>query len=247
MKKPVFITAGNSDALRYAKLWLTRWGYVPSDTPSQHATHLLLPIPSMESASTLKGGQPLADVLERLPQDITILGGNLPSLPYHSMDLLQDEGYLTENAAITARCAVKILQGHLATQDVKEKNILIIGWGRIGKQLAAMLKDMNANITVAIRKESDYEALSKNRTNAVYIRHWDLTKYDVIINTAPAPLLQASDANPSTLLMDLASIKGIEGDRVIWARGLPNKEAPEESGILIAKTALRFALGKENI
>ena len=45
--------------------------------------------------------------------------------------------------------------------------------------------------------------------------------------------------------MDLASVRGISGDRVIWARGLPNQDAPEESGMLIAKTALRFALGKE--
>ena len=47
-------------------------------------------------------------------------------------------------------------------------------------------------------------------------------------------------------ITDLASVKGIAGDNVIWARGLPGKDAPEESGTLIAKTVLRYALGKEN-
>ena len=38
--------------------------------------------------------------------------------------------------------------------------------------------------------------------------------------------------------MDLASKKGIAGNDVIWARGLPGIHAPEESGALIARTIL---------
>ena len=45
--------------------------------------------------------------------------------------------------------------------------------------------------------------------------------------------------------MDLASVRGIAGDRVDHALALPGKDAPQESGNLIAKTALRYALGKE--
>ena len=71
--------------------------------------------------------------------------------------------------------------------------------------------------------------------------------FDIIINTAPAPVMDQQEARPDALLVDLASIKGITGDRVIWARGLPNKDAPDASGILIAKTALRYALRKEQI
>jgi hypothetical protein len=60
-------------------------------------------------------------------------------------------------------------------------------------------------------------------------------------------MLDQTHAKMDTLLMDLASVQGIVGDRVIWARGLPNLDAPEESGLLMAKTALRFALEKESI
>ena len=42
--------------------------------------------------------------------------------------------------------------------------------------------------------------------------------------------------------IDLASVKGMEGGDVIWARGLPGKDAPESSGVLIGKTVLRLAM-----
>ena len=36
------------------------------------------------------------------------------------------------------------------------------------------------------------------------------------------------------------------GDDVLWARGLPGKDAPESSGKLIARTILRLCGGKEH-
>ena len=41
------------------------------------------------------------------------------------------------------------------------------------------------------------------------------------------------------VVMDLASQKGIQGSKVIWARGLPGIHAPESAGRLIAETFLR--------
>ena len=53
------------------------------------------------------------------------------------------------------------------------------------------------------------------------------------------------EAKKDAMLMDLASVRGIAGDRVDHALALPGKDAPEASGALIAKTALRYALEKE--
>ena len=44
----------------------------------------------------------------------------------------------------------------------------------------------------------------------------------------------------NALKIDLASKPGIGGSDVIWARGLPGKDAPESSGELIAKTIIRL-------
>jgi hypothetical protein len=48
------------------------------------------------------------------------------------------------------------------------------------------------------------------------------------------------------LKIDLASQIGIEGDDVLWARGLPGKDAPESAGWLIARTIERLLAGKEH-
>lgn len=243
MKQPVFYTAGTTDALHLARNLLLQWGYELSPSPSGRVTHLLLPVPSFDSPGILKGGQRLDEVLDALPEDVTVLGGNLPQLPCPCVDFLRDEFYLTENAGITAHCTLKLLRRQAATPE--GARILIIGWGRIGKRLVPLLKAQGASVTVAVRKEKDLLALRQLHCDAAAISHWEPKRYDIIINTAPAPLLHEADTDPSALLIDLASVRGISGERVIWARGLPNKDAPDASGILIAKTALRYALGKE--
>lgn len=245
MKQPVFYTAGDTAALRYARNILCQWGYTVSDNPCDSVTHLLLPVPSFEADGILKGGIRLLDVLKTLPSDVEILGGNLPPLPYHCADFLQDKFYLEENAAITANCAVNLIRQH--REHIRNAAVLIIGWGRIGKRLAAQLKDLDARITVSVRREIDQQNAGILGYDTVEPSKWDTLKYDIVINTAPAPLLDQQETREDTLLMDLASIRGIAGDRVIWAKGLPSKDAPDISGILIAKTALRYALRKEQL
>lgn len=243
MNQPIFYTAGETDALHHAQNRLLQWGYTISPIPSTHVTHLLLPVPSFDSPDILKGGQRLSDTLKHLPENITIFGGNLPELPYRSVDFLKDEFYLQENAGITAQCALKILEQQPGS--LKNAAVLLIGWGRISKRLLPLLKEKGAAVTVAVRKEEILSHLQKTGKRAVLISHWSAAQYDIIINTAPATLLDESETDPRAFLMDLASVQGITGSRVLWARGLPNKEAPEASGTLIAKTALRYAIGKE--
>lgn len=243
MKQPVFCTAGDTAALRNARNFLQKLGYTVSAEPSAAVTHLLLPVPSLEADGTIKGGQRLEDSLKTLPEDVTVLGGNLPILPCRQVDFLQDEFYLGENAAITAQCTVRLIQQH--RDMISGSAALIIGWGRIGKRLAPMLKELGADVTVAARKQADLTAASELGYGTIEAATWNAQRYDMIINTAPAPIMDQQEARADALLIDLASVKGIAGDRVIWARGLPNKEAPDASGILIAKTALRYALRKE--
>ena len=244
MKQPIFYITGESPALLYARNDLKSWGYDVSPIPSEHITHLLLPVPSFAEPGIVKGGRRLTQILKDLPENITIMGGNLSPLPYHTVDFLKDEYYLSENAAITAHCALKRIIG---THEgiLQNTNVLVIGWGRIGKHLASMLRSLGAHVTVAARKESDRYALKRQQYQAVEPGKWNLKQYDIIINTAPAPTMCEEEARKGALLMDLASIRGIAGDRVDHALALPGKDAPSASGALIAKTALRYALGKE--
>lgn len=228
MSKLRFATFGASPALTYARNQLESWGYPICTDPTQ-ANHVLLPVPSGS----------VAEALPPLASDTVVYGGNLADPGYPFVDLLQDPYYLNENAAITAQCALHY--GNIRP----EIPVLVIGWGRIGKHLAALLAESGTNVTVAVRKEQDLHALQTLGFSACLLPQLQARQYAVIFNTAPAPILHQQDCKENATLVDLASTPGIIGPNVIWARGLPGKDAPERSGNLIAKTVLRYALGKE--
>lgn len=225
-------------ALKFARETLVRSGLKLTDSGSD-AGFWLYPVPTGEVS---------------LPADpgTLLIGGRLNRpefLPYPRLDLLEDEIYLAENARLTAECALRILGEKLPTA-VFGCPILIIGWGRIGKCLAQLLRSIGARVTVAARKPADlgiltalgYDAAAPSRVTEV------LPKMRVVINTAPAPVLGEAELSAlpeNALKLDLASAKGLAGEDVLWARGLPGKMLPEASGQLIGKRALTLLYSKE--
>lgn len=248
----VFYPAGESAALTYALQRLRELGCGISDTPDENVTHLLLPVPSFDGEGKLRGGGDLPQILSGLPKNVTVIGGNLqhPLLEaYTTLDLLQNPRYLAANAAITADCAVRIARNSLPVV-LRGCPVLVLGWGRIGKCLAQMLKAAGAEVTVAARKETDIAMLQAlgYRTERIDSLQYSLMRYRLIFNTAPAPVLseeQVTHCRADCVKIELASKTGIAGNDVIIARGLPGKDAPESSGLLIAKTVIRLTSGRE--
>lgn len=246
-----FYPAGNTAAVRYAAAFLAQRGLDIADQPCPEVTHLLLPVPSFDDAGRIKGGGDLVHILNSLPQDVTVMGGKLehPALSgCRTVDFLKDPWYLAENAAITAENAIGIVINNLPV-TLNGCPVLIIGWGRIGKCLAFKLKALGAEVTVAARSDPDRGMLQALGYRAIHPAGLSsaLVRYRVLINTAPAPILtrqQTAHCRPDCIKIDLASTQGIEGDDVIQARGLPGQETPESSGQLIARTAIRLAVGK---
>lgn len=253
MKAMTIFPFGGTQALPVAVRALQRGGAKIAELPTAEVTHLLLPVPSFDGDGTVRGGGDLKDVLQMLPRDITVLGGNLTNAllaDYHKIDLLDDVQYLAENAELTAQCALRLLF-NLLPVHLKGVQVLIIGWGRIGKCLAKKLQLLGAGVTVAARKESDramlwalgYEAVSMEQLKL------SLSQYRVIVNTAPTPVLSREalqKCKPDCIKVDLASVCGMDGTDVLWARGLPGKYLPEASGLLIAGTVGRL-LEKEGM
>ena len=237
--------AGMTAACRYAKEELEKAGIRVVDHPTPEVTHLLLDVPSFGTDGLLRQGGAADALLERLPQNITVIGGNLthPALEgYQTLDLLRDPGYLAANAAITAECALQVA-APLMTAAFSDSPALVIGWGRIGKCLARLLKSIGTEVTVAARKEPDRAMLTALGYRAVDTAHLEdaLSGCRLIFNTAPQMLLRREQlaVYRHCVKIDLASQLGMEGDDVIWARGLPGKYAPESSGHLIARTLLK--------
>ena len=250
MREVVFFPAGRTPALLAAARALTCRGCQVAEVPGPQVTHLLLAVPAFEADGTLKGGGTLEELLPRRPENITIFGGGLkhPALEgKKTVDFLEDENYLAENAAITAYCAVSLALVRMPV-TLSGCPVLVVGWGRIGKCLASLLKSMGARVDVAARREKDRAMLRALGYGAVETASLggNLLRYRAVFNTVPAPVIseeQRAYCQKGCLLLDLASKKGIAGEDVLWARGLPGKEAPESAGLLMAQTALRLAAG----
>lgn len=242
----LFYPAGDSPALRFAIRQLRDLGYAVTDIPSKDVSHLLLSVPSFDDSGNLRGGENLEYLLSQLPKTVTVVGGNLdhPLLKgYSTVDLLQDPQYLAENAAITADCALQVARSHLPVV-LQGCQVLILGWGRIGKCLAKLLKAIGAHVSVAARKETDLAMLQALGYEAEQIENlrYGLVKYRLVFNTVPYPVLdqeQAGHCSSDCVKIELASRPGIVGEDVIQARGLPGKIAPESAGLLIAKSVIR--------
>lgn len=247
MDERVIFCAGSTKACRFACTYLKEMGLSVTEMPSEHVRYLLLDVPSLNSEGFLRGGGSAEKLLSQLPPDITVCGGNLnhPALAgYRTVDFLQDVEYLSKNAYITAECALDVALPYLSI-TLRNCPALVIGWGRIGKCLGGLLKAIGADVTIAARKASDramIRALGYNSEDPLTLAD-SLRHYRLIFNTAPAPVLNAEQmaaCHPDCVKIELASKNGIEGDDVITARGLPGIHMPESSGMLIAKTFLKF-------
>lgn len=179
----------------------------------------------------------------------TIIGGNLDFLNscVNRIDLMKDPYYVAANAAITAEAALGMILSQL-TCAVAEAEILILGWGRIGKNLTHQLRHLNAPLSVYARRQEDRAMLrSLSYTPITDARLEEaLPRFRCIVNTAPASILTPEQSNlirSDCFCLDLASVKSIPGENVLHARGLPGRYKPESSGKLIAETVLRHTGG----
>ena len=241
MFKGTVLCVPRSDAIRHAAKYLSEVGIPVTEKCGPDVTHLLLPVPSFPQGDTY-----LAYYLGRLPENVIILGGNLSSSlveGYRVVDFLQDPYYLASNAAITADCALELIQNHFPV-ELEEKSALIIGWGRIGKCLGKLLEKQHVSVSIAARNPKDLAMIQALGYGAVSISSLpDVSGgFDMILNTVPQMVLPEPVLKSGCLAMELASRPGIGGEHILSARGLPGKMAPDRSGKLIAETFVRLTI-----
>jgi len=242
--------AGTTAACRYAGDYLARLGIIVQNSPSENTQYLLLDAPSFQSDGSLRQGGQLEPVLNSLPSHVVVCGGNMnhPSLVnYRCIDFLRDEEYLCRNAYITAECALDVAMPFMG-RTFSRCPVLIIGWGRIGKCLAQLMRNLGARVTLGVRDPKQAAILRVLGYDALQISQIpdELVRFRLIYNTVPAPVLNAASLSlcpENCVKIELASRDGMEGDDIIIARGLPGIHMPESSGELIAQTFLRLIPG----
>ncbi len=166
----------------------------------------------------------------------------------YSIDILEREEMAVLNAIPTAEGAIQIAMEEIPI-TLHDSKVLILGFGRIGKILAKMLKGLGADVYVEARKYSDLAWIKSYGYKKVALTETGsyISEMDVIFNTIPHLILDAgllAKLKKESLIIDLASKPGgvdFEkageiGIKVIWALSLPGKVAPTTAAKFLKDT-----------
>ena len=198
-------------------------------------------------------------VAEQLPEGGIVLA---PKIGAEEKEILNVRGiewieYLTPRceaamAMITAENAVQVAMGNLS-RTLFDTEILIIGYGKIGAQLARILRGMGCRVSVSARKPQALDHIEMTGMRALETGSLGAGLYDfgLIFNTVPAMVLpheRLRHINPDALIVDLASKPGgVDfysaarlGLNVVHALGLPGKLSPVSAARAIEKEVFRL-------
>ncbi len=240
-------------------LEVAAWGLdraeVPNSVPLQQALGagiLIFPLPVCRKG---KLNLPLTDMeldaerlWPRLHFNQLLLGGMTGELAPRLMadfgltmlDYYREELQVA-NAIPTVEGALQLAM-EATDHTLHGSRCLVVGYGRIGKLLAARLDSLGAEVTVSARRYSDLAWIDAWSCRALRTGQLagQLGRFDLIFNTVPALIFDAGrlgEIRPDCVLLDLASAPGgVDmraagelGRRVIPAPGLPGKVAPRSA------------------
>ena len=223
---------------------------------TKDADAVCLPTPAVRSGS-VTGFDTLtpAQLLSFLKEGAVVYGGGLGAFktllqktntPHY--DFLQAPALTLQNAALTAEGAV-LLALQAMPESLQDSNVLVTGFGRIGKSLARKLQALGANVTLTTRSPHRFsiiEQLSCTPDETGVYRE-PLSQYVCVFNTVPAPVFSAEQIkllSPGCVYIELASSPGgIAPDAqkpaaYIPAPGLPGKTAPKTAAKLLFRAML---------
>lgn len=185
----------------------------------------------------------LDEVYQEL-ENKTFIAGAIPIWFYENknienIDLLQSEELTILNAIPTVEGTIKIAIEETES-TIHESNVLIFGFGRIGKILCRKFNDLGANIYCVARKEADLAWIRESRYVPVTYEEVEsyANKIDLIINTVPTLVIKekvVKELKKDCLIIDIASNPGgvdkniakMYKIKVITALGIPGKIAPK--------------------
>lgn len=223
---------------------------------------VVLPLPVTRDSNTINA--PLTGSIISL-QDILlcrpkmIFGGiikqNLRNeLDNHGIkycDYYDSEALTIKNAVLTAEAAVAVAI-NCTDFSIFGSKALVIGYGRIGRQLARYLKALGADVTATTRKNHvkaciSADGITPEDTNKIEDICGD---FDYIFNTVPFPLLSGKffkACKSNVFIEDLATDSGIDlaaaheyNINAAVYGGLPGKHSPKTSAKFIAEEILKY-------
>lgn len=192
--------------------------------------------------------------IEKLRENLLgkkFVAGNIPEQFYNckiaNVDLLKNEELTILNAIPTVEGTIKIAIEE-SEETIHESNVLVCGYGRIGKILCDRFYNLGANIYCSARKDSDLAWIREKRYTP--LKYNEIKEYvhkiDFIINTVPYIVIDKEildNLKKDTVIIDVASNPGgidkeyAKTKRInfISAQGIPGKEMPTTAAKYIKK------------
>lgn len=209
---------------------------------------IVLPIPTTRDNKYLKDSEiPLDDIVKMVRRGVFVIGYSLPKefserlieRGAYVFDAGLDENFLTMNAELTALCTLGIL---LTTSERVPSDLKfgIVGYGRIGKKLTEELLFLGADVRVYTSRDNmRLELCEFGVASSMSTKNASFSGIDILINTAPAVIFDASSIPDGLRVIDLAS-----GNNFPFLESyerypsIPAKMFPISSGRALAAAAL---------
>ena len=226
---------------------------------------VILPIPSFDKNGMLNGaGHVNAEEFFRmLPCGTRILGAKIGAVTerlakehgHIFFDYGEREDFNLLNAVPTAEAAILLAMEHSPT-TIHGSDFVVVGYGKIGKALAARLSMLGGNVFVAARSESALAACECDGHIPLALSDLLISpkKCKVCFNTVPVPIIDRPvlESWDCPLFLELASVPGgftVNGqkylsERFVSALSLSGRYFPVTAGEIIYKTALTIIKSK---
>ncbi|PXV95497.1 dipicolinate synthase subunit A [Lachnotalea glycerini] len=163
-------------------------------------------------------------------------------------DFMKEDSIAVKNAIATAEGTIAEAI-KLSDINLYESKCLILGYGRCAKALAARLKSLGANVTIAARNR-EQRLLARNESlEAINLKdiHIKLPEFDFIFNSIPAMILTAQWlqlCKQEAVIVDIASKPGGTdfeeckrlGLKATLSLGLPGKYSPRTSAEILIQS-----------
>ncbi len=192
------------------------------------------------------------EIFAALPDKSRIFGGKLSAEEtelcenrgHIYTDLLENDEFCRENAVPTAEGALAVAITETSF-TLRGKKVLILGYGRVAKETAAVFRGIGINIVCAVRRKELFVEIKDNGYGAVLITddsiydengNYSFTDFHIIINTVPPPgritEKHSSAFCPDVLFIDLAPCHTVDmlkasGVKAVNAPSLPGRISPQ--------------------
>ncbi len=195
------------------------------------------------------------EFLQNIKKDAHVFTGTeneiLATYTHNYIKVMEDDEVATTNGHLTVEGILADIIDN-TNFSIKDSNIIVFGYGKIGKPLVKVLHTLGAKVIVGTDVViDDYDYFLTTNT----YEHL-LAGADIIINTVPKILLDSSNMgsiNRQCYLLDVASYPyGIDIEEALklgliykQLPGIPGKISPKSASLIISKKINKYINKKE--